>query len=164
MGDKFCNFTSQNNSITPHNKNFDAMRDTDSRTGPKDMHTSIANIHAEKIIDNIIKLNKKYNINCVECGKENIGVRSTIRCKIGYYEYYLCNEHCKNELFAYQSDVTEFLTCSYCNKNINKGLTILCDICKSRCHKKCIQNLNNKEFKILSQSVSYTHLTLPTKA
>ena len=59
MGDKVCNFTSQYKSINPHNKNTDAMRDADSRTGPSDMCTPLANIHTEKIIDNIIKLKKK---------------------------------------------------------------------------------------------------------
>ena len=62
------------------------------------------NVHLEKIVDGLIKLNKKYNINCVECGKENIGVRSRLRCKMGYYEYYICSDKCKKELFDNQLD------------------------------------------------------------
>ena len=120
MGEKICNFESQNMSITSHNNNTEITRDTDSRTGLGNKCSSFANIHVENMVDNLIKLNKKYDINCVECGKENIGARSTVRCKLGYYEYYVCSEQCKNELFVNESNVTEFLTCSYCNKTMKK--------------------------------------------
>ena len=108
------------------------------------------NVHIEKMVDGLIKLDKKYNINSVECGNENIGVRSRLRCKMDYYEYYMCSEQCKKEVFNNQFNTVEFLDCSYCNKNVDKGLSILCEICKSWCHKKCIKHLSNKDFADLS--------------
>ena len=71
--------------------------------------------------------------NCPTCGKKC--KKNKFKCKIEDLELNFCNKNCyinhKTQTRQSTNNKTEYYNCSYCDKIVKRGKSILCDLCRS---------------------------------